>query len=747
MGEISLSELEARANAAGIDLSQIDLDSIQLPPGDDFGIISDDEDVYQEEQLDFDYGLGNTIVVDNLPVVPKEKFSKLEVVIRKIYSQIGVIKEDGFWMPVDPETHKTLRYCFIEYNTPQEAELAKEKTNGYKLDRAHVFAVNMIEDFNRFMKVPDEWAPPEIRPYVPGENLQKWLTDEKARDQFVIRASSDTEVFWNDARHLKPDPVYKRAYWTESFVQWSPLGTYLATVHRQGVAVWGGASTFNQLMRYAHPQVKLIDFSPGEKYLVTYSSHEPSNPRDVNVCFFFSAPCIVVSLLFHGTGTNVLFPPQRIVINIFDVRTGKVMRDFKGNADEFAIGGTGGVAGVSWPVFKWGGGKDDKYFAKIGKNMISVYETESFSLLDKKSLKAESVVDFSWSPTDPILAFYVPELGGGNQPARVSLVQIPIKEELRQKNLFSVSDCKLYWQSSGDYLAVKVDRYTKTKKSTYTGFELFRIKERDIPIEVLELDNKNDKIIAFAWEPKGHRFAVIHGDSPRPDVSFYSMRTAHNTGRVSKLTTLKGKQANALFWSPSGRYIILAGLKGFNGQLEFYNVDELETMATAEHFTATDIEWDPTGRYVATLVTSVHHEMENGFNIWSFNGKLLYRILKDHFFQFLWRPRPPSLLSPEKEEEIAKNLKKYSKKYEAEDQDVSLQLSEQDREKRRMLKDEWEKWVSEWKRLHEEEKLQRQMLRDGETSDEEEEYEAKEVEVEELLDVSEEVLSFEFGQE
>jgi translation initiation factor 3 subunit B len=53
---------------------------------------SDDEDVYQEEQMDFDYGLGNTIVVDNLPVVPKEKFDKLEGVVRKIYSQIGVIK-------------------------------------------------------------------------------------------------------------------------------------------------------------------------------------------------------------------------------------------------------------------------------------------------------------------------------------------------------------------------------------------------------------------------------------------------------------------------------------------------------------------------------------------------------------------------------------------------------------------------------------------------------------------------------
>lgn len=43
------------------------------------------------------------------------------------------------------------------------------------------------------------------------ENLQQWLTDEKARDQFVIRAGSDTEVLWNDARQLKPDPVYKRS--------------------------------------------------------------------------------------------------------------------------------------------------------------------------------------------------------------------------------------------------------------------------------------------------------------------------------------------------------------------------------------------------------------------------------------------------------------------------------------------------------------------------------------------------------
>ncbi|KAF5748103.1 eukaryotic translation initiation factor 3 subunit B-like [Tripterygium wilfordii] len=107
----------------------------------------DDEDVHQEDSMDFDTGFGNIIVVDNLAVVPLENFRKLEVVIRKIYYQIGVIKDDGLWMPIDPKTQKTLGYCLIEYNTPQEAELVRGKTHGYRLDKYHIFAVNMFDDF------------------------------------------------------------------------------------------------------------------------------------------------------------------------------------------------------------------------------------------------------------------------------------------------------------------------------------------------------------------------------------------------------------------------------------------------------------------------------------------------------------------------------------------------------------------------------------------------------------------------
>lgn len=47
--------------------------------------------------------------------------------------------------------------------------------------------------------------------------------------------------------------------------------------------------------------------------------------------------------------------------------------------------------------------------------------------------------------------------------------------------------CKLYWQNQGDFLCVKVDRHTKTKKSIFCNLEIFMVREKDYPVEVVEL--------------------------------------------------------------------------------------------------------------------------------------------------------------------------------------------------------------------------------------------------------------------
>ncbi|RLN42174.1 eukaryotic translation initiation factor 3 subunit B-like [Panicum miliaceum] len=101
------------------------------------------------------------------------------------------------------------------------------------------------------------------------ENLHKWLINENGRDQFVMRAGTYTEVYWNDARQLSSELIYQHQFWMDSFIQWSPLGMYLATVHRQGSQMWGGEDKFVRLMRFSHPQLGDLQSSKvKEKHMV-----------------------------------------------------------------------------------------------------------------------------------------------------------------------------------------------------------------------------------------------------------------------------------------------------------------------------------------------------------------------------------------------------------------------------------------------------------------------------------------------
>jgi translation initiation factor 3 subunit B len=162
---------------------------------------------------------------------------------------------------------------------------------------------------------------------------------------------------------------------------------------------------------------------------------------------------------------------------------------------------------------------------------------------------------------------------------------------------------------------VKVDRTSKSKKSAYTDFEIFRLREKDIPIEHFEI---KEGVSTLAFEPKGTKFAVIHGEGPKPSVSFYNVegKLQHisnplplNNILINILETLEKKSCNALYWSPQGGFIVLAGLGAMNGVFEFYNAIDMDTVVTEEHFMATQVEWDPTGRFFSTVVSGWKHQV------------------------------------------------------------------------------------------------------------------------------------------
>jgi len=199
------------------------------------------------------------------------------------------------------------------------------------------------------------------------------------------------------------------------------------------------------------------------------------------------------------------------------------------------------------------------------------------------------------------------------------------------------------------------------------------------------------------------------GVTIKTDVSFYQLDHSKNDFKL--LRTLAGRTTNTIRWSPRGRHVVLATVGSTSkSELEFWDLDfnsdeaikkevpkedwgtGIQQLGVADHYGVTDVEWDPSGRYLATAASAWTHTIENGYAIWDFRGQEIEKRLLDRFKQFLWRPRPPSLLLKEQKRTIRRNLREYSRAFDeadaAEETTVSAELVAQ----RKRAVDEWNAW-------------------------------------------------------
>lgn len=313
------------------------------------------------------------------------------------------------------------------------------------------------------------------------------------------------------------------------------------------------------------------------------------------------------------------------------------------------------------------------------------------------------------------------------------------------------------------FLGCKVLRHTKTKKTVYNNFELFRVHEEGIPVEMLDV---KDAVFNFRWEPRGTRFAMVHAENKsatRANVSFYDMskvvkKEEAGTKKKGKkiiegqvlpelnlVTTLNDRQCSSLFWSPAGGVIVMASLgDSSSGSLEFFDVDQCETLAVREHYRATDVSWDPSGRMMATSVTQpltgsfYKFQMDNGYMLWSFQGKQLYQQAYENFFQFKWRPRP-TLLSREKREEVVSNLKKYEREFDKADKERARALYKEETREKRQLRKAFRDRMADLRAMYKDERKERVEL-NGYDSDDDNNYVVKTFETENVLDTKDTVI-------
>eukprot|EP01065_Artemidia_motanka_P050679 TRINITY_DN8723_c0_g1_i1.p1 TRINITY_DN8723_c0_g1~~TRINITY_DN8723_c0_g1_i1.p1 ORF type:complete len:710 (+),score=283.38 TRINITY_DN8723_c0_g1_i1:68-2197(+) len=625
------------------------------------------------------------LVLRGLPALDPSKVEKLRA---KVTRDFKLKSTETLVFPTN-EAGMSLSIAFLEMSS---VERAKALGTEWRLDKAHLVKIMNFSDAKDLLEHPDEYEEPQLEstrvPFV-NENLYEYVCDTDvdgksslAREQYMVvndknaysihRHGYQIDKEYSEAEIAKV--VKKEGGGSTGWVQWSPLGSYLVTLNAKGVHLYGG-NDFALKGSFARTEASLFSISPKEKYLATYCAKGQ--------------------------------------VDIWDVLSGKNVKKFKS-------------VNVTLPLKLYLWSADERFLMRLADNKIFIHDGENDLKLVKadpdKSLsievdglkcdtwdsvrQREITLPVAWSPTDNLISYWVPEKG--KAPARVSIVEVVVKKvegkpdditfvDRGSRHMTGVKKVHMHWHPQGDFLACRVEREVKEAKgkTVVSAYEIFRVRGGgEWPVEKLE--NVSDPIVAFDWEPRGHRFAFVHGvKQAEHAVSFYTMG-GRERGTLKLIRTLNHKEVNTVYWSPRGHHAVLAGSQQpFNGKvIEFWDVDALEKashkqkpepLATVDHNMLSGVRWDPSGRYVCTFVDCAEWQGisdGHGFVLWTFQGKRIYERKEKNMRMFLWRPRPASHLTDKEHRDIQKSKKKWSEEYRRADELLATQIEREERQKR-----------------------------------------------------------------
>ncbi|VDK86688.1 unnamed protein product, partial [Dibothriocephalus latus] len=332
-------------------------------------------------------------------------------------------------------------------------------------------------------------------------NLRSWLLNEYCRNQFALldKEGDACSIYWHTNNEVIP--VEQREDWSEGWVMWSPQGTYLATMHSKGVILWGG-DKFQRVGRFAHAGVRMADFSPQERFMVTLS------------------PC-------PGGEEN---PQLRSLMEIiiWDVLKGTACRRFTATIE-------------SWPTFKWS--NDDAYAATLQGGKIYIYETETFRTLDKKPLTANVGI---------IALVSVPsrnELCTKNlfSVAEISLIWHPQGDFLAVQVL-RCNKKKVDSDNQVKYIGTFVN-FEITGSGGVTSVPIYELTKAGKVREVSVLARDGSRINELSWSPKGNTFVIANLKGADTSIEFIDANECQSLAKVEH------PMASELHWDTTGRYL------------------------------------------------------------------------------------------------------------------------------------------------------------------------------------------------
>jgi translation initiation factor 2A len=293
-----------------------------------------------------------------------------------------------------------------------------------------------------------------------------------------------------------------------------------------------------------------------------------------------------------------------------------------------------------WPSIQFTA--DESHCVSQVTNTLHVHDLNDCESGPCLKFPVKGVSKFSLCPTATmggkmLVMAYVPEIKG--TPGFLALHQMSVCPQgttptpLARKSFFRANSVRFLWNVTGSSVLIIAAADVDATNQSYYGEQKLFFFSADGSQDMAVPMPKEGPIHDVQWSPKGDFFITVAGFMPAKSTLF-------NASCVPKFDLGSGPYS-LVRWNPFGRFFALAGFGNLPGDVTFYDKKadaKCKVMGTTRASNGVSLEWSPCGRYVLTATTAPRLRVDNGFQVFKYNGDLLAQKRYDVLYEAIWRP-------------------------------------------------------------------------------------------------------------